>query len=808
MVSEVFGELFLIAGAFIPELLETLRRPSRWSSIGTRIRIVHVNNLRGAFFLGLSFLLVATATQGQPVRLDSLQQVIQQAGKSKRGVDARLAWASDQIRLNREEAIQRVEEAMELANDLGYLMGEAEAYRLRGILYSNVGDVTQSLIHYDRALEYYSLEQDSLGLGKVFNNFGTYYMGQENLLTAEKYLKDAASLLGAQNVPGEMGKVYNNLGIIKRRTNDFSQALTYYLKALDYQLMVNDESALAGIYNNLGVVYRNLRDYEQALNYYQKSLALKQSLGEMRGVSTAYANIGLLYEILNQPDRALEALEESLALKRKYSDERDQANTLQNIGAIYLNQRQYTLAEDYFVTALEIMERQESQEGMVALKISLARLYRELGKSATSQFYLDEAREALEGSQLVDLMEDLLLQQLKVDSLRNDLPAAFLHINQLLAIKDSAFDQSRTVELARLQSLLQLDEQERENQELREDRARQALALRENETRTNILRGVNASFLLALFFMVWLVVSLRRQQKRNQAYNRELEHKNEEISTQAENLAQANDEINEKNELIERKNHDITDSLNYASQIQRALLPMSVTLQAYLPEHFIFYQPKDIVSGDFYWFHQRDGYLFLAVIDCTGHGVPGAFMSTLGQQALLTAVVQQRLREPAEILDALKVIIRQMLHQDRTQNQDGMDISLLVIEPDRKLLKFAGAKHSLLYITNGTLNEIKGDRMSVGGEHWAVDDRFSQYSIALENDMVVYMTTDGYKDQFGGPENKKFLSRRFHAMLREIHELPMQEQQFRIEQTISRWMKEGEQEQVDDMLVWGMRWRS
>jgi len=737
---------------------------------------------------------------------DSLESLIATLEVSRDLVDTRLAWAQLFYRSNAAGTIDMMDEAYEEADALGYSIGLAEAMRLKGMAHTYQGDYNEALIQYDRAQELFSLEGDSLGLGKVYNNFGAFYYNQGNLLTAQRYYERAANYLMLQKVPNELGKVYNNMGIVMRRQFNYQKALEYYQRALELQQSVNDISRMAGIYNNLGVVYRNLNEYATAREYYQQALEIKMQMNEPAGIGNGYNNIGLLYMLEGEYELALVAFEEALAIKGDLGDPQEEASVLQNIGDVFLRQKEYETSKEYLTTARSIFQENNNATAVAAADIFLAEALMFTGNLNLAEELLEDALEIVRVEKDYTLQVDALKRRISLDSLRQDVSSVFKHIYELGVIQDSLFSSQRAQELAAQQSLLQLDESERLNDRLREETVNQAREL-ESEQETNlILRNWNMFILLGLALMVGLVVMLRRQQRQNLQYSRQLEQKNEEISTQAENLVEANQQIIDSTQVIEQKNRDITDSLNYASQIQRALLPMNVTLQAYLPEHFIFYQPKDIVSGDFYWFHQADGYLFLAVIDCTGHGVPGAFMSTLGQQALLTAVVQQKLREPAEILDALKVIIRQMLHQDKTQNQDGMDISLTVINPKLKQLKFAGAKHSLLYLSNGTLNLIKGDRMSVGGEHWAVEDKFSQYTVALEKDMILYMTTDGYKDQFGGPDDKKFLPKRFHAMLKEIHDLPMQEQQYRVEQTIRRWMKESNHEQIDDMLVWGVRW--
>ncbi|EAY25798.1 ligand-binding sensor domain-containing protein [Microscilla marina] len=301
--------------------------------------------------------------------------------------------------------------------------------------------------------------------------------------------------------------------------------------------------------------------------------------------------------------------------------------------------------------------------------------------------------------------------------------------------------------------------------------------------------------------------------------NEELQQTNEELQT---TLAQ----VKEKNLIIQEFNENIRESINYAQLIQQDMLPALKEIHYYLPESFIFYQPRDIVSGDFYWFSAIDGKeshpnkanlttqhdqppsvanadkIIIAVGDCTGHGVPGAFMSIKGAVLLNQIVQLQGIVCPAEILTELDNNIRHSLNQDETSNRDGMDIGIIMIDFANQTLEFAGAKNSLIYINDGKLNEIKGNILPIGGYHQEYKRDFSKTVLPLEPNTNYYLSSDGYKDQFGGQTGKKFLRSRYKSMLLDICHLPMQEQYKIVERTFLEWKKD--YAQVDDILVMGI----
>ena len=314
------------------------------------------------------------------------------------------------------------------------------------------------------------------------------------------------------------------------------------------------------------------------------------------------------------------------------------------------------------------------------------------------------------------------------------------------------------------------------------------------------------AFVLAYFFS--------KAQTRAEELSEELNYTNKNLERLVENrtqqLQEANHMLSAKNELINKTNKNITDSISYASNIQRALIPPKDGLKQSIPEYFILYKPRDIVSGDFYWFSevinektQQIERVIFAVVDCTGHGVPGAFMSMLGIESLNNVINQRKITEPQDILTKLHEHISETLRKGSNKLSDGMDIALSVIDLRTKTLTFAGAHNPLIIIQNSELKTIKGSPISIGG--YNEDRSFTQHSISLETPSMLYMFSDGYQDQFGGKNNRKFMKSRLRKLLLTIYQEPAQKQKEILKQTIEDWMDQGNEQQIDDILFAGIR---
>lgn len=298
-------------------------------------------------------------------------------------------------------------------------------------------------------------------------------------------------------------------------------------------------------------------------------------------------------------------------------------------------------------------------------------------------------------------------------------------------------------------------------------------------------------------------ILLAKQKRDILITNAKLEQQNEEIQTQAENLKSVNEKIVLQNDKIKKQNEDIAASINYARRIQNAILPDDELIKTTFKDIFILYKPKSIVSGDFYWVAEKGAKIFIAAVDCTGHGVPGAFMSIIGKGIMDKIVNELNISEPDEILFQLDVLVRQFLKQNISKNKDGMDIALCVVDKEQSLVKFAGAKNPLVIVQNNTAEIIKGNRISIGGYTQKEKPCFTCHKITIPEDMMLYIFSDGFQDQFGGEDNSKFKKKRMLHLFSEVASSPLNEQKYRIEQEFENW--KGNKTQIDDVLIIGFK---
>jgi len=302
-----------------------------------------------------------------------------------------------------------------------------------------------------------------------------------------------------------------------------------------------------------------------------------------------------------------------------------------------------------------------------------------------------------------------------------------------------------------------------------------------------IYAGIGLAVAL-LFFLFFVYRSLQAKKKTNLL----LENKNGEIMRQKF--------------VIEEKNKDIIDSLNYAQRLQENILPPDNLVKKLFPESFVFYKPKDIVSGDFYWIEPDGDNVFVAVVDCTGHGVPGAIMSIVGNNLLHKILKEEKITSCAQMLDRLVVNLVKYLRQDESNERisnDGMDVALCKINVKSGAAEFAGAFNPVLVIKGDIITEYKPNKFSVGRHTYAAGFKFTDNSFSIEPGSMLYLFSDGYADQFGGRKGKKFMRKNFYSLLKEISALPATEQAERLNRTFYDWKQDITQ--VDDICVIGIR---
>lgn len=536
---------------------------------------------------------------------------------------------------------------------------------------------------------------------------------------------------------------------------------------------LNDPIITANLTYNMGGLFASIKDTEKAISYYNKALKLYSKINYWEGVLNCYLMLGEQNSNKEFYDLAIEYYERGVAIDSKYNKNNKHLELLLSIGNVYYALSNYEKSLSYYKEALEL-SNQKDYKLVLDLKNNIGVSLLELKRFKEAKPYLIEVYfSPCSPKDKVNFANNLsaLYQQL------GDYESAMNYIEVYIRMNDSLNNAIYSKNLSETEAKYQNEKQEEQNILLNERI--------KNKSTQFYFALVGILLLSGLAFFIF-----RGLKQKNKA-NLKLEEKNKIIE--------------EKNIIVEEQHKDITDSIKYAERIQKAILPPDKLWQSILPQSFLFYQPKDILSGDFYWIEETENHIFVAAADCTGHGVPGALMSIVNYNLLNKAVLEKGLTTAGEILDGVNAWLTESLHQSFQEStvRDGMDLSLCVIDKKTKKLNFAGAFNSIYIVRNNEIEELIPDKQPVGA---FIEDNIkpftnSFYNLA-END-VVYMFTDGYADQFGGPKGKKFKYKNLKNLLLSMHQKPFNNQKNSAKEAINLW--KGDLEQVDDILLIGFK---
>jgi serine phosphatase RsbU (regulator of sigma subunit) len=606
-----------------------------------------------------------------------------------------------------------------------------------------------------------------IGLVNYFQ--GHYVEAVTNWEQALKVFEEIDDKEGMANMLSNLGVIYNNQG------ND-ARALSSYFKSLKLAEEINDTLRKISALNNIGLLYsRQTATENLALDNYLKALHLSEAIEYNHGIGSSYINLGELCIKQKKYSDALDYEEKSLAAFR-LENSVSATNPLIQIGKIYVTLKNYKEAIIYLEEALKIAEKFGAKLEMAKARLGLAEAYYETGDYEMALLSNQKAFDiALElGAQYEKMIATMGMARTKAKN--SEFENAYMYLNEAIVLKDTIFSEDNQKQLNNLRVQYEIENMLQENVILKKD-----IEIREIES----AKQLTVIFFLILGFVVtsFLIALLTRANKQKK---------------------KANNILEEKNILISEQKKEIMDSIQYAKRIQNAMLTPQEDISQLLPEHFILFSPRDIVSGDFYWITRNEDRIVCIVADCTGHGVPGAFMSMLGIAYLNEITTKNPEITAGQLLDELRNHVIQSLHQKGLmgENQDGMDITAVIIDNKKNNLQFAGANNPLFQFRNDELIEHKPDKMPIG-IHGKVMAPFTNHEIKIDKGDVLYTFSDGFADQFGGPLGKKFMIKKFKDKLLELHKKPMNLQKKELEETLENWM--ANTRQVDDILVMGIR---
>ncbi len=585
-----------------------------------------------------------------------------------------------------------------------------------------------------------------------------------------------------------VGAVYNSIGNVYRNQSDYPKALEYYFKSLKIAEKLNDKYDIGNTLGNIGAVYADQSDFDKALEYYLMDLEISEEIGDEFGVSITLCNIGALYDNQADYEKALQYYFESLKIAEELNDLQGVGITLGNIGNVYSAQSDYPKALDYYFNSLEIYKQIGDIQGIGISLGSIGGLYTKLGRYTEAEIHLKEALAICKEIGAQNFEKDYH-NFLSVLYEKTNRPALALeHYKSFVALRDTIYSEDNSKALMRSE----LDHEYEKAQAVananhqKEMEKQEALAREETRRQKVVLYTVGAGFVLVVVFLFFIYRSNRQKQKANTI-----------ITLQKK-------EVEHQKYLIEEKHKEITDSINYAERIQRSFLATKRLLDENLKEYFVFFQPKDVVSGDFYWASKlSNGNFALVTADSTGHGVPGAIMS-IANIACLKESVTKGLMEPAQILNETRKLVIEYLKNDGSAEggKDGMDASLVCFDFAAKKLNYAAANNPVWIVRQNEVLEFAPDKMPVG-KHDKQHIPFTSNEVELKTGDVVYTLTDGMPDQFGGEKGKKIHVQKIERTSNFNCIGSNVSSKEKLNKAFFDW--KGDLEQVDDVCVIGVR---
>lgn len=532
---------------------------------------------------------------------------------------------------------------------------------------------------------------------------------------------------------------------------------------------------LASALNKLAFYYWEVEKFAKALDAFEQSVTINKEIGNNNAIKAIYSNMGMINSDIGQLETALVFFRKSLLISKLQENKQDISTNLINIGTSLLALNRNEEALQNLNEALSVSLEFKNKKLLKTCYELLAETYRKLGDSQKSMEYFalyTTFQKEIQKQEMEEAQKKNIEMVTKAEQKTQQAIHEKKQTEQKLIITQDSLKKSE--EINQLKELeLQKKQAELKNQQL-----------------------LTLIFIVGMGFVVIVAMLILRSNQQKKRHNKVLENRNAEIGKQ--------------NKEIKAQNLKINHSINYARNIQGALLPEINSIKEVFCDSFIFFSPRDVVSGDFYWFYTVPGKEHLrivAAIDCTGHGVPGAFMSMLGMSFLEEIVIDKGILEPKDILESLHTLIKTSLNQETTGNSDGMDAAVCIYNTETKKLAFAGAVNPLIIIQSGKLTTINGNYFGIGGTMKGIPPNecmFEQQTISIESPAVCYIFSDGFSDQFGGEQGKKYLLKNFVSFLHSIHQLPFVKQKELLAETLRKWHGDL-YPRVDDVLVIGFR---
>ncbi len=616
----------------------------------------------------------------------------------------------------------------------------------------------------------------------------------ETALLFGKKALESAERIGDYN---EEAKACSFCGICNRNMANYDAAFTYYKRGLDVATRhgLRDQEAYSHV--DIGNLYLYHADYAHAESELKSAVRIATEIGDHEILSFCYLNLGRVALKIGKYNNSRAYLTKALDLRQKHNMEYSGIAVVKKyLGDLSMATQDYTTALKYYTEAVDKRSGLRDVGLIAGICENVAHCYMATEKYDSAKIFADRY---LNLSYQLDIgnninrahriLGDICVKQGLLDK-------ALEYYDVVLAYSDTILAKETTARLTNMEYKFDKLLKEKEIDLLKKD---------EELRRTHLYSGLIFVVLLMTLVgvLVWRNVQSNRMNNILREQKREIEDRNEEILQQRDMLEKQNVSLERQRTLLISQKKEITDSIAYAKRIQYALLPSEAFLQKYFADGFIYYRPRDVVSGDFYWMFNDDDYFGLVVADCTGHGVPGAFMSMLGVTSLNDIVIRDGIRDTGVAMNRLRDDLKELLHQDIEDEDtphDGMDAALMIVDKKNNVLSYSGAFISLLCIRGDEEIALKATHNPIGV--YVHEVPFETHTLQLQKGDKIYLSSDGYPSQFGGPEGKKLKPSGYKNIIRKYSGLGMHEQCTKIDTALNEWRADNEQ--TDDVLVIGV----
>ena len=650
---------------------------------------------------------------------------------------------------NTDSAIYFGTKAIELAEKINDIMRLSLAHRRVGIAYINNSNEIKSIFHQEKSYELAKQIGFKKGMANALNNIGVIYMNVENYNLALDYLLRGVKLREDLKDSATLNSSYYNLAIIYESINNLKLARSYFIKSLQLAEKKASISDLAYSYDGIGGIFVSENKLDSALIFYQFALDLNLKSGNAYHIIKSYSHFSFVYFALKNYKVSNEYCYKGLPLLKQLESPIDAGNLYSRIFENYMQLKQLDSASYYGAKAYEVWLKEKNYSGLTRVAYNLSELHQRLGDFKTAYQFLYQSRIYRDSVDVNQKSKEIAQKQLQYE------------FDKKAAADSIVFAEKEKVVNAKIE-------------------ANNAKLKQEKILRYVLIFGISG-ILLFLYF-VYKQFNLTKKQ------NAVIEEQKTEVEKQKH--------------VIEEKQKEMFDSINYAKRLQHAILPSSRAISEHL-NHFVYYKPKDIIAGDFYYYEDYNNHLFIAACDCTGHGIPGAMVSVVCSNALTKAITEFQLTDPAAILAKTRELVIDNFKSSDEAIKDGMDASIIVYNKQTKAIEWSGANNPIWIIKNGELEEIKPDKQPVAFYDYSKD--FTTVKIENTANTSYYLITDGYADQFGGPNGKKYKYKSLKEFLIQQSSLPMMEQELSLGTNFENW--KGSLEQLDDVTIFAFNFK-